>query len=181
MKRHEDIYLDSGKPLTFFLDIDGVFNKPINHMRRGFAIDQDCIMNLQYLIDRYDASVCWISSWRRSFDTDQLFNVFIGANLRVAQDRRLPNLPLPDERDDFMDYRGPIIERYCAEHGINLEEIIIIDDDGPKTLEKRWVKTNCYDGFTYSRTLEVERILNGWPNSRDPLGTLLPGFDPRTD
>jgi hypothetical protein len=80
-----------------------------------------------------------------------------------------------------MDYRGPIIERYCEDHHINVDEILIIDDDGPKTLTDRWVNVNVYDGFTFSRVLEAERILNGQPRTRDALGTILPGFDPTTD
>lgn len=173
MNCHSDAYLKSGKPLTLFLDIDGPINGPQNHMTRGFIMKRDCILNLQYLINKYKAKVCWISSWRRSFDTEGLFNVFIGADLCVPTEQRLPNLPLPDERDKNEDNRGPIIERYCEEHYIELDEILIIDDDGPITLLDRWLNINTYDGLTYSRVIEAERILNGEPKTRNSLGSLL--------
>lgn len=166
-------YLESGKPLTLFVDIDGPLNGPTNHKEYGYRMKRDCIQNLQYLIDKYEANVCWISSWRRAFDTEQLFNVFVGADLRVPIAQRLPNLPLPDERDNYEDRRGPIIERYCEEHDIKLDEILIIDDDGPDTLLNRWLKVNAYDGLTYSRVIEAERILNGEPKTHNALGSLL--------
>lgn len=173
MSLDSDIYLDSGKSLTLFLDIDGVFNVPRNHIQYGGYINPDLVQNLQYIVNKYKANVCWISSWRRGFTSESIFNIFIGANLRVPVKQRLSNLPLPERIDNFEDRRGPIIQRYCAYHNIKLDEILIIDDDGPNTLMDRWVKTNTYDGFTFSRALEAERILNGEPITRDPLGTLL--------
>lgn len=173
MSLDSDIYLDSGKPLTLFLDIDGVFNVPRNHIQYGGYINPDLVQNLQYIVNKYKANVCWISSWRRIFSSTDIFNIFIGAGLRVPVDQRYENLPIYEEMDKFEDRRGPIIEMYCKKYKLKLDEILIIDDDGPDTLMDRWVKTNTYDGFTFSRALEAERILNGEPITRDPLGTLL--------
>lgn len=178
--KEHDRYLESGKPLTLFVDIDGVLYVPRHHLaegRAGLWTNPTCIANLQYLIDRYKAKVCWISSWRRSFTTEGLFTYFSGADLNVPLEQRLPNLPIPDERDDYDDKRGPIIERYCEEHGIKLDEILILDDDRPFTLMDRWVNMNGYDGLTYSRTLEAECILAGKPTkNRDMNGSLIGSY-----
>jgi hypothetical protein len=177
MSDTKDLYLNSGKPLTLFLDIDGPFYGCTNHIAKRMMMRHDCVQNLQYIVNKYQASVCWISSWRRSFSSEDLFNVFIGAGLTVLREKRLENLYLPSEEDNYEDRRGPIITRYCEDYDINLDEILIIDDDGPITLLDRWVNINTYDGFNYSRVFEAERILNGEPRTRNALGTLI-GYYP---
>lgn len=176
----QDRYLKSGKPLTLFVDIDGVLNVPRYHKATGYAgigLNPACVANLQYFIDRYKARICWISSWRRTYNTNQLFILFSGADLNVPIEQRLPNLPLPNDEDDYKDVRGPIIERYCKERDIKLDEILIFDDDRPETLMDRWVNMNSYDGLTYSRTLEAECILAGKPTKdRDALGSLIGSY-----
>ena len=138
------------KPILYiFLDVDGVLNNTA-----AFELNKDTIFVLshenlvayQYLVDKlkekYDVKVILSSTWRM-YKT--------GLNKLAKFSKKYSGLKFYAKTSDSHKYRDIEIKRFCDNHNINYDDILIIDDD-PITNElyKRHLQTNCFDGLRFS-------------------------------
>ena len=150
------------KPTLYvFLDVDGVLNNT-----SAFELNKDTIFVLshenlvayQFLVDKlktkYEIKVILSSTWRM-YKT--------GLNKISKFSKRYNGLKLYGKTPESYDRRDVEIKRFCDDHRINYENILIIDDDPiVNELYKRHLKTNCFDGLRFSDVYRCLREMFNW-------------------
>ena len=134
-----------------FLDIDGVLNYQGSQL-----IDEDCLNNLKYIIEKTNAKIVLISTWKQSFDDEifselsekdkesflyhrklltdsfEIFDIvedyFADKDANVVSEVSLEDLVNMDT-DDHDAWRSIEIARWLEKHkDKNIESFVIIDD-----------------------------------------------------
>lgn len=137
-----------------FLDVDGVLNNEASSKtsKSIYNLSKENVIRLKDLLTtigvKYTPIVVVSSSWRYSPK----------ALYRLRTYLKNYNLGFEDVLStEKMNCRGDEIEAYCKNKGIDIDNIIILDDDSDMgNLVHRLVKTYVRDGLTYK---EVEQCL----------------------
>lgn len=156
------------RDVYIFLDIDGVLNnvrsfeRQYQYSQKGIEIpyiyqdiDYNCVMVLKQLCQELpNCHIVLSSSWRNhSKAVKQLEALF--------QHHDLP--PIESKTPCLKNAcRGVEIEKYCKEHNISFDDIVILDDeDAMEKLSHRLVQTDFHHaGLKEEHIKEVFRLLN---------------------
>ncbi len=130
--------------MHIFVDIDGVLatedtwdrwyaeGRPSGARHR--LLDPDCVACVQVLCDRVGGRIVISSSWRTLYDWHELVGVLRRAGLEAPIIGATPILEF--------DTRGAEIAAYIAQHGIDPERTVILEDaEDVAPLEHRCVRT----------------------------------------
>lgn len=156
------------RDVYIFLDIDGVLNnvqsfeRQYQHSQKGIKIpfiyqdiDVHCVMVLKQLCQELpNCHIILSSSWRKhSKAVKQLEALF-----------RHHNLPPIESKTPYLKNtcRGVEIEKYCKEHNISFDDIVILDDeDNMAHVSNRLILTDFNNGGlkkkTYKRNFKTIR------------------------
>lgn len=149
--------VNMSKPtLHIFLDVDGVLNNTaafILNKKTLYVLSDENLTAYQVLInklrERYDLKIILSSTWRE-FKT--------GVNKLSKYSKKYNGLIFSDVTQGGYDRRENEILKYCDNHNISYDDILIIDDDPiNNVLKDRHLKTNSFDGLRFS---EVYKCLD---------------------
>ena len=155
------------RDVYIFLDVDGVLNnaqlfeRHHQYWQKGIEIpyiyqdiDYNCVMVFKKLCSQL--SHCHIilsSSWRNHTKlVNQLEMLF--------QHHNLP--PIEGKTHRLNTWRGVEIQKYCKQHTISVNDIVILDDENDmEKLSHRLVQTDFYNGGLKEEHIEeVLQLLN---------------------
>ena len=163
------------RDVYIFLDIDGVLNnvqsfeRHYQYSQKGIEIpfiyqdiDYCCVMTLKQLCQQLpNCHIVLSSSWRNhSRKVKQLEALF--------QHHGLP--PIEGKTPCLYTWRGVEIERYCKQHHISINDIIILDDeDDMAHVSSRLIMTDFNNGGLKEEHIDkILELLKGEDNIGKP-------------
>ena len=137
-----------------FLDIDGVLNRTGFHPAESVGlrswIEPELARRLCGVIEAIDAGVVLISDWRRGRELQHLHEELVAAGVACSLLGTTPVLGQARWRE---------IEAWMAEHDVDLESMVIVDDTydmGP--LGPRFVRTSPLNGLDEDSARSIRQL-----------------------
>lgn len=142
-----------------FLDIDGVLNNRKTQIPYG--IDISCVDNFNYIIQKTNANIVLISSWRYMIMQGEMklkgFEYLLRSHGVNCKDR-LIGLTSPDE---IFYERWYQVEHWIKHTENKIDSFVILDDyeDFPN-YPQNYIQTDGYYGLTFEDAKKAVHILN---------------------
>ena len=153
-----------------FLDIDGVLN-----YRDSDIIDDRCLDNLKFILEKTEAKIVLISSWKHFLDDNILDNLKRNNNQKQLEEVLkyrdilgkvfVNELSILDVAPDLGEHRSDEIALWLTQNlDLGIESFVIIDDfncEYDKNYPDKWIRPSWFSiGLTNAMAEKAIMILN---------------------
>lgn len=149
---------------VIFLDIDGILN-----YRGSEFIDTECFNNLKHIINKTNAKIVMISTWRVCMDDEYMRNYIQYQNSTLLEYKKLflkvfsGNMRWLDIAPDLNEHRSDEIKLWLHQHP-EVTSFVVIDDFNVEydvNFPNNWVRPSYYyRGLTKELANRAIEILN---------------------
>jgi hypothetical protein len=159
MKKTKIIFLDIDGVLVTSADVRKNYLPDLNH---GFS--QECVKNLDWLVEKNDAKIIISSSWRHG-DLKYIQDIF-----KVRGFKNWKKIIGETERGRCTTFAGGAVYSYCP-RGVEIkhwlenndyDSYVIFDDDLDMLIEQQnnFINTDFLVGLTMEQAILAQQILN---------------------